>query len=256
VTTTPIFNGVGVALVTIFDSTGAVDAGATAELASRLVELGVKSVLVAGSNGEAASLEPDERALLVGAVRAALPPQVVVLAGSGAASARQAARLTRVVLDAGADGVLALSPPQSSDARDYYELVAEAAGPASVLAYHFPSVSPPGLPVGVLGELPVAGIKDSSGDIRRLYDELEGFPGWLYTGSANLVLLAGALECAGAILGIANLEPELAVRAFEGDGTAQRQLVAAADAVSGHWPHGLKQRVAARFGTSAVVRMG
>ena len=252
----PIFTGVGVALLTIFDSSQSLDAGATAELATRLADLGIKAVLVAGSNGEAASLDPEERALLVSAVRAALPSEVVVLAGSGAPSARQAVRLTQIVLEAGADGVLVLSPQQSSDARRYYELVVEAAGAAPVLAYHFPAASPPGLPVAVLPELPVAGIKDSSGDIRRLYDELQSFSGWLYTGSANLVLLAGALQCAGAILGIANLHPELCVRAFSGDGQSQRQLVAASDTIGPSWPHGLKQAVADRFGTSPTARMG
>ena len=254
--TEPIFTGVGVALLTIFDSSGAVDTGATAELACRLADLGVQSVLVAGSMGEAASLVPEERATLVGAVRAALPSRVVVLAGSGAPSAFQAVHLTRVVLDAGADAVLVLSPPQSSDARRYYDLVAEAAGGASVLAYHFPAASAPGLPVAMLGELPVQGLKDSSGDVRRLYHELEVFAGWLYTGSADLLLLAGALQCAGAILAIANLYPELSIRAFAGDAKAQRQLVKASDEVSDRWPHGLKQAVAARFGTSATARMG
>jgi 4-hydroxy-tetrahydrodipicolinate synthase len=252
----PIFSGIGVALVTIFDSSQTLDAGATAELATRLAELGVAAVLVAGSNGEAASLEPEERALLVGAVRAALPTDVVLLAGSGAPSARQAARLTRIVLDAGADGVLVLSPQQSPDARRYYETVAGAADGATVLAYHFPAASPPGLPVAVLPELPVAGLKDSSGDLRRLYDELDTFPGWLYTGSANLVLVAGALGCAGAILGIANLEPELCLRAFAGEGEAQRRLVQASDALAGSWPRGLKDAVAGRFGTSTTTRMG
>ena len=254
--TAPIFTGVGVALVTIFDSVGAVDPGATAELAGCLVEAGIQAVLVAGSTGEAASLSPDERAMLVGAVRAALPPRVAVLAGAGAPSASQAAYLTRVVLDAGADAVLALSPPQTPDARRYYDLVAEAAGGSALLAYHFPSASPPGFPVDLLAELPVQGLKDSSGDVRRLYDELEVFDGWLYTGSTNLVLLAGALKCAGAILAIANLHPELATRAFAGDATAQRELVVAGDQVSGRWPHALKQAVAARFGTSATARMG
>lgn len=255
-TVVPIFSGVAVALLTIFDSSGAVDAGATAELATRLVELGLQSVLVAGTTGEAASLAPEERAILVGAVRAALPQQVMVLAGAGAPSAAEAVHLTKVVLDAGADAALAPSPPLGSDARRRYELVAGAASGAAVLAYHFPAASSPGLPVAVLPELPVQGLKDSSGDVRRLYDELEVFAGWLYTGSADLVLLAGALQCAGAILAIANLQPELSIRAFEGDGTAQRQLVVAADEVSGHWPHGLKGAVAARFGTSATARMG
>jgi len=254
--TAPIFTGVGVALVTIFDASGAVDARATAELASRLIESGLQSVVVAGSNGEAASLEPAERASLVAAVRSALPKDVAVLAGSGAPSARQAVHLTQVVLDAGADAVLVLSPPQSFDPRPYYEAVAEAAKGASVLAYHFPNVSAPGIAVGVLEELAVAGVKDSSGDASRLYETIAAFSGWVYTGSAHLVLLAGALGCAGAILGIANLEPELCARAFAGDATAQRQLVSAAAPLSRRWPHELKQAVSARYGTSPTTRMG
>ena len=115
--------------------------------------------------------------MLVGAVRAALPRQVAVLAGSGAPSALQAVHLTKVVLDAGADAVLALSPQQSSDARQYYELVAGAAAGAPVLAYHYPAVSAPGLPVAVLGELAVQGLKDSSGDVHRLYEEARGVHG-------------------------------------------------------------------------------
>jgi dihydrodipicolinate synthase/N-acetylneuraminate lyase len=125
-----------------------------------------------------------------------------------------------------------------------------------VLAYHFPTFSLPGLPVSVLPELPVAGLKDSSGDPHRLFEELDVFTGWLYVGSTNLVLLAGAMECAGAILAVANLEPEMSIRAFAGDAKAQRQLVTTADEISGRWPHGLKQAVAARFGTSATTRMG
>ena len=161
-----------------------------------------------------------------------------------------------MVLDAGADAALAPSPPLGSDARRRYELVAGAASGAAVLAYHFPAASSPGLPVGVLPELPVQGLNDSSGDVHRLCDELDVFAGWLCTGSTDLVLLAGALRCAGAIVAIANLQPELSIRAFEGDATARRQLVVAAEAVSGRRPHGLKEAVAARFGTSATSRMG
>ncbi|HXY43733.1 MAG TPA: dihydrodipicolinate synthase family protein [Acidimicrobiales bacterium] len=252
----PIFSGIGVALVTIFNDAGDIDVSATADLASQLVNFGVRSVLVAGTTGEAAALEPEERARLVTAVKGAVSNRAVVLAGAGAPSARHAARLTRMVLDAGADAVLALSPPQSSDPRPYYETVAEAAGGAPLLAYHFPAASAPGIPVSVVAELPVVGLKDSSGDLSRLFEELDSFHGWLYTGSANLVLVAGALGCAGAILAVANVHPELAILAFAGDGKAQRQLAAAAKRTSGRWPHGLKDDVTARFGTSSTSRMG
>jgi 4-hydroxy-tetrahydrodipicolinate synthase len=247
--------GVGVALVTLFDAAGELDAPATADLAIQLVSAGVRSVLVAGTTGEAGALSTAERASLVGAVRDALPADVPVLAGSGAPSARQAVELTRAVLDAGADAVLALSPPGSADPQPYYEQVAEAAGHAAVFAYHFPFMSGPGIPVDVLAGLPVAGVKDSSGDIGRLYDEVETFPGLLYTGAASLTLMAGALHCAGALLAIANLCPELSVQAFDGDADAQRRIVAESSRVASGRLQGLKTAVAARFGTSAMTRM-
>ncbi len=89
-----LFTGVGVALVTLFREDGALDAPATADLAAQLAGLGVRCVLVAGTTGEAAALTADERDALVGAVRAAVPADVPVLAGTGAPTGRQAAELT------------------------------------------------------------------------------------------------------------------------------------------------------------------
>ena len=57
-----VFTGVGVALVTLFDDEGEIDAPATADHAARLVEAGVRSVLVAGTTGEATALDPTSAA--------------------------------------------------------------------------------------------------------------------------------------------------------------------------------------------------
>jgi 4-hydroxy-tetrahydrodipicolinate synthase len=253
---TTLAPGVGVALVTLFDPAGELDAPATAALAVQLSAAGMRSVLVAGTTGEAATLTLSERTALVRAVRAAVPTDVSVLAGCGAPSARQAVELTTAVLDAGADAVLALSPPGSADPRHYYEQIAGVASPAPVFAYHFPFASGPGIPVDILGDLPVAGIKDSSGDIGRLYEELDTFDGSIYTGATSLTLLAGALQCAGSLLAIANVYPELAVEAFAGDGDAQRRLFIAGEALATRRLQGIKDAVSARFGTSAVARIG
>ncbi|HEU5265876.1 MAG TPA: dihydrodipicolinate synthase family protein, partial [Jatrophihabitans sp.] len=142
-----LFSGVGVALVTLFDDDCNLDAPATADLAARLVDLGVRAVLVAGTTGEAATLTPEERRAVVGAVRAAIPTNVPVLAGSGAPTGRQAAELTERVFDAGADAALVLSPPGVADPRAYYDRVAKAAAARPLLAYHFPTASSPGIPV-------------------------------------------------------------------------------------------------------------
>ena len=251
----PLFTGVGVALVTLFRDDGALDAPATADLAVQLVGLGVRCVLVAGTTGEAGALTAGERDALVGAVRAALPAEVPVLAGTGAPTGRQAVELTERAFAAGADAVLALSPPGVADPRPYYESVAKAAtGP--LLAYHFPGAAAPGIPVDLLPDLPVSGLKDSSGDAGRLLHERDVFAGDLYTGAATLVGLCGAIEAAGALVAAANIAPEECIAAFGGDAQAQLRLAAVDRTASGDFPAGYKRSTAERFGTSVVTRVG
>lgn len=251
----PPFSGIGVALLTCFDEHGDLDAGATAALAVRLCDEGVTGVVVAGTTGEAATLEADERRRLVREVRRAVPPTVPVVAGTGGPSTRQAVRLTAEAIDAGADAVMALSPPRAVDMRPYYAAVAETAGPVPVLAYHFPAVSPPGIPVACLAELPVTGCKDSGGDADRLLEEVASFPGALYVGATSLVALAGLVGAAGAILALANLDPRACGRAFAGDPEATRSLAAEQRALRAGGLGELKRRVAARFGIPTTVRV-
>jgi 4-hydroxy-tetrahydrodipicolinate synthase len=252
----PVFTGVGVALVTLFDEDGEIDVRATAAHAAHLVDRGVQGVLVSGSTGEAAALTAEERVLLLEGVRDAVPDHIPVLAGTGAPSARQAAALTLSASEHGADAVLVLSPPRVTDPSAYYDVVVRSAvGGLPVLAYHFPRASEPGIAVEVLPKLPVAGIKDSSGDPDRLLAELEwGKP--VYTGSSAILSFAGPLGCAGAILSLANVEPEGCIAAFTGDAAAQRRLTAAHQASRVDFPRGLKEMMASRFGTSPVCRMG
>jgi 4-hydroxy-tetrahydrodipicolinate synthase len=318
--TEPLFSGVGVALATLFDEGGEVDAKATAAHAATLVDLGIRAVVVAGSTGEAAALTPEERIALLTEVRRAVPAGVPVIAGTGAPSARQATALTRDARDNGADAVLALCPPRNNDPRPYYQAVAEAAGDLPTLAYHFPQTAPPGIPVEALGDLPIQGLKDSSADPERLLAELEVFDHPLWVGAAVLLLMAGTLATAGAagstggvdnrqpgsgrsatlpegapiaagkaaarpaaageagtppaaageagaggagsggvagaILAVANVDPEHAVAAFAGDAAAQRALFTAHLRVRTAFPHGLKGAIADRFGTSRVTRLG
>jgi 4-hydroxy-tetrahydrodipicolinate synthase len=248
------FTGVGVALVTLFDERGELDAAGTADLAASLVELGVQAVVVAGSTGEAAALSPDERIALLQAVRKQVTAPVI--AGTGAPSARQAAAHTAAACDHGADAVLALSPPGAADPRPYYDEVAKAAGATPLLAYHFPAMSAPGIPVALLPELPVVGYKDSSGDPDRLLEALTTYDGHVYVGSSSLLALAGPVGCAGAILALANAEPEACTAAFAGDARAQLALVPSHREAARAFPAGIKALTARRFSTSAATRVG
>jgi 4-hydroxy-tetrahydrodipicolinate synthase len=252
--TTGVFRGVGVALVTIFGDDGEIDPGATGKLARDLVAHGMEAVVVCGSTGEAATLTAPERVALIEAVRGAVRPGIPVIAGTGAPSARQAAALTWDAVQAGADAVLAFPPPGSRDLAGYFGAVAGAARGRPVLAYHFPRVSAPGVPVDALAALPVAGVKDSSGDPDRLLDELAHYPGATYVGSSAVLALAGPMGAAGAILALANVEPERCVAAFVGDARAQLDL---ADRHLGARRGGvaaLKAVLAAERGTPAGTR--
>ena len=251
----PVFTGVGVALVTLFDDEGEIDAPATADHAARLVEQGVRAVVVAGSTGEAATLDPDERSDLLLAVLSAVDGRVPVIAGTGAPSARQAVVLSRRAAADGADALLVLSPPRVGDCRRYYERVS-AAVEVPVLGYHYPAASAPGIPVDVLRELPIAGLKDSSGDPERLMLEADECTGAVYVGNPSLVLMASAIGCAGAILALANVDPEGCRQAWDGDGTVQRELINGHRAGALAGIAGLKRALCALHGSSPVTRVG
>lgn len=254
--TPPLWEGVAVALVTLFDPhTGNVDTKATAALAADLVAAGVRGVLVAGSTGEADALTDDERTALVAAVKDTIPG-VPVIAGSSGPWAGPAADRTRAVLAAGADAVLVAPPRRAGDLAAYYAAVAGAAGGAPVLAYHYPGVAGGDVPVDALEDLPIAGIKDSTGSAERLLAELGAWDRWTYVGAAPLAWYACALGATGAILAVANAAPEDAVAAWSGDVAAQRRLYAAHKAATARFPYGLKDLVAARFGTSVASRLG
>ena len=251
---TELFSGVGVALVTMFDESGDLDPGATAALAADLVQRGMRAVLACGTTGEAGTLTDAERITIIRAVRDAIPAGIPVLAGTGAQSGQRAAELTAAACAAGADAVLAWPPPGCTELAPYYDAITDAAGHRPVLAYHIPWVSSPGVPVEELARLPVAGVKDSSGSADRLLDEMAHYRGATYVGSSALLALAAPMGAAGAILALANVEPERCGRAFAGDAVAQRELADRHLRVRAGGPAELKRILADISGSCPVSR--
>ena len=101
-------DGVFPPLVTPFLEDGALDlAGFEANLESYAAE-DLRGYLVLGSNGEAASLDGDEKLALVRAARRRAADRTL-LVGTGLESTRATIALTRRVADAGADAALVLT---------------------------------------------------------------------------------------------------------------------------------------------------
>jgi 4-hydroxy-tetrahydrodipicolinate synthase len=252
---TLLWNGVAVALLTFFDDEGSLDLDATAKHAARLVSEGVHAIVVAGSTGEASTLTDTERAQLVTAVKAACPDVPVVSGASGDWWQPAAARVAGVVA-AGADAVLVAPPRTPADLGAYYAAVSAAAGSVPVLGYHYPGTAGGPIPLEALAGLPLAGMKDSTGEPERFLSTLESWDGALYTGSVLLTAYAGLLGAAGAILAAANVAPDDCVAAWSGDVGAQRRLLAVHREARRTFPRGLKEATAARFGTPLGARLG
>ena len=96
--------GVITAMATPFEPDGAVDEAAARKLAGYLVEHGSHGVVVAGSTGEAATLDDDEHIALLAAIVDEVGAEATVICGTGTNDTRHSVELTKAAAEAGADG--------------------------------------------------------------------------------------------------------------------------------------------------------
>jgi 4-hydroxy-tetrahydrodipicolinate synthase len=195
-------------------------------------------VLVLGSNGEAASLEEDEKLSLVRIARARTASRTL-LVGTGLESTRATIALTRKVADLGANGALVLTPSyyksQMTQAalRAHFEAVADAS-PIPVLLYSVPAFTGLAFPVGLAVELAahpqVRGMKESSGDVGLLGRIVASVPASfeVLCGNGPVVYPALCVGATGAVLAVACCAPRPTAalyRAFiDGDHARARRL--------------------------------
>jgi 4-hydroxy-2-oxoglutarate aldolase len=206
--------GVFVPVTTPFDPRrGDLVAAQFKDNVERLLAAGLDGILVAGSTGEAALLDPAEQDTLVRWARAVIPKDRWLLVGTGAESTRQAIALTRAAAAGGADAVLVRPPgyftPMLVPAQlgDYYRAIADAS-PIPVLVYNIPKYTHIAVPPEVLVDLArherIIGVKDSSGDPQNLAAYRAAVPQWsVLVGSASLLYQALELGCDGGVVGAA-----------------------------------------------------
>ena len=116
------------AMATPFDGDGDVDFAAAGKLAVHLLEHGSDGLVVAGSTGEAATLDDGEQIALLKAVRADVGQSVPLICGSGTNDTRHSINLTREADRAGADAMLVVTPyynkPNAAGMRAHVEAIA------------------------------------------------------------------------------------------------------------------------------------
>jgi 4-hydroxy-tetrahydrodipicolinate synthase len=171
--------GVITAMATVFDEDGAVDLGATRNLARHLVEHGSQGLVVAGTTGESPTLDDDEKLALLDAVLAEVGGEVTVILGSGSNDTRHTVELTKAAADHGADAGLVVTPyynrPNKAGLRGHFEAVAEGSPDLPLILYNIPgrvvvNMEPDFL--AGLGEIPnVVAVKQANDD------EIQRIPG-------------------------------------------------------------------------------
>jgi 4-hydroxy-2-oxoglutarate aldolase len=201
----------------------------------RWVEQPIDGIVLFGSTGEGALLDEDEKVRLTAMSREVVPAGFPLIAGASAESTLATARLTRRLAAEGADVMLVHPPayfgPYLSVAAllDHFRAVADAA-PVPVILYHIPKYTKVTLEAGFVAELMrhpnVAGLKDSSGDIKRFADFTTACDSGcrLFVGNGALLYTALELGAAGGILGVADIAPALCaelVREFR-EGNTQK----------------------------------
>jgi 4-hydroxy-tetrahydrodipicolinate synthase len=215
------FNGVYVAIVTPFHANQDIDEQGLREHVDWLIQEGVDGIVPTGSVGEYASLSPAERASVVETVVDVANGRVPVVVGSAAPSTRQAAEWVAHAKKAGAAGVMALPPinyrPNEEEIIAHYERLSEVGLP--IIAYNNPHDYPTDLTPELLRKLSaienVVGVKEFSGDIRRIHDIRRLTDLEIMIGVDDLAMEGGLLGATGWIAGLANALPRESKSVFK-----------------------------------------
>lgn len=175
-------------------------------------------VVLFGSTGEGKLLDEEEKLRLLELTRDVVPPDRALVVGAGSESTRATIRQLQPLADIGVDAALVSAPPYfgstlAPDAIvDHYRAIADAS-PVPILIYHIPKFTHVVLEPGLVGELArhpnIAGLKDSSGDVKRFaaYSGLVPPDFRLLMGNGALLYTALELGGAGGIVAVGLLAP-------------------------------------------------
>jgi 4-hydroxy-tetrahydrodipicolinate synthase len=214
-TTTAPFGRLMTAMITPMTADGAVDYDGVARLAAYLVDdMRNEGLVVSGTTGEAPTTTNAEKKRLIEVVRATVGDRASVIAGIGTNITAHSVELAREAEQAGADGLLVVTPYYSKPAQDalvaHFTAIADATGLSSII-YDIPART--GMAVRTdtivrLAEHPrIVAIKDAKGDLAATSEVLARTELAYYSGDdpMNLPLWSvggvGAISVTGHVVG-------------------------------------------------------
>ncbi|SIR95830.1 4-hydroxy-tetrahydrodipicolinate synthase [Natronorubrum thiooxidans] len=229
-TSTIDLTGVFPAMCTPFNDDESIDFETLQADAQRLEAAGVDGLVPVGSTGESATLTHDEHVEVVEAVIEAVD-DIPVIAGSGSNNTREALELSERSAEAGADGLLLISPyynkPEQRGFVEHYRTIADAVDLPQIV-YNVPSRTGQNIEPDTVVELAshenIAGFKAASGDLGQIGEIAERTADEEFavlSGDDALTLPVVSVGGTGTISVSANIEPErtcaLVNAALDGD---------------------------------------
>ncbi len=218
-------SGVFPPIPTPFDSQGNVAYQRLAENLERWNAYDLAGYVVLGSNGEVVYLDEQEKLNVLETARQVIPPDKVMVAGTGCESTRDTVALTQKAAQAGADAALLVTPhyyggkmtPDSL--AQHYQAVADAV-PIPVILYNVPKFTHVDIDAQTVARLSqhpnIIGIKDSGGNVAKLADlvRLTRPDFQVLAGSAGFFLAGLTLGAVGGVLALANIAPQQSIAIY------------------------------------------
>jgi len=169
-----MFTGVLPAVVTPFRN-GEVDEESLRQLIEFQIENGVHGIVPCGTTGESATLSHEEHDRVVEIAVDQVKGRVPVVAGTGSNNTVEAIRLTAHAKNAGADGVLMISPyynkPTQEGLYQHYKKVAEEVN-IPIVVYNIPGRTAVNIEPSTFARLAeidnIVGVKEASGSMKQI----------------------------------------------------------------------------------------
>ena len=204
---TPRFGRVLTAMISPFTKDEALDIEGAQTLAKWLVEQGNEGLVIAGTTGESPTLTHEEQINLITAVVEAV--DVPVIAGAGSNDTKAAVELTESCTEAGAAGILTVTPyynrPSQQGLLAHFSAVARSTD-LPVMLYDIPVRSGRKIDISTILQLAdevenIVALKDAAGDVaetaRLIAAAPEGFE--VYSGEDSLTLSLLSLGAVGTV---------------------------------------------------------
>ena len=229
------FGRVLTAMVTPFTADERLDLDTAQKLAHQLVERGCDGVVVNGTTGESPTTSDVEKADLVRAVVQAVGDRAAVLAGAGTYDTAHSVELARQAAQAGAHGLLVVTPyysrPPQSGLIAHFTAVADATE-LPVMLYDIPPRSIVPIALETLYQLAehsrIVAVKDAKGDLGGGAEVIATTDLAYYCGDDVLNLPWLSVGAVGFVSVIGNIVPDrlrAMITAFEaGEVAAAREI--------------------------------